>query len=149
MGELAHPVKIRGHHLLCLLGFRGLGYSTEFVEAMGKVLNEFYSDTTLPITVVTECDIICDSCPHNRDNTCRKKEGYALRIKRKDAIILNKLGFPAGTGTTSGEAWRRVKERITAEDLTAICRQCEWLSLGYCHAGLAELNTAARFPAPN
>ena len=141
MGELAHPVKIRGHHLLCLLGFRGLGYSPEFVETMGKVFKEFHSDTTLPITVVTECDIICDSCPHKRDNTCQKKEGSAPRVKSKDATILKKLGFSAGSETTSGEAWRRVKERITAEDLTAMCRECEWLELGYCQEGLAKLAT--------
>ena len=139
MGELAHPVKIRSHHLLCLLGFRGLGYSPEFVETMGKVFKEFHSDTTLPITVVTGCDIICNSCPHNRDNKCRKKEGSARRVKNKDVMILKKLGFPENTETTSGEVRRRVKERITAGDLTTMCQRCGWLDLGYCHEGLAEL----------
>jgi len=141
VGKLAHPVKIRGHHLLCLLGFRGLGYSPEFVETMGKVSKEFHADGALPITVITECDVICDSCPHKIGNQCRKMEDSARRIKRKDTIILNKLGFPTGTGTTSGEAWRRVKVRITVEDLTAICRQCEWLGLGYCREGLEKLAT--------
>lgn len=141
MGELAHPVKIRGHHLLCLLGFRGLGYSPKFAETMEKVFKEFHADTTFPIVVVTECDIICDSCPHKRDNECQKKEGSALRIKSKDATILKKLRFPVGSETTSREAWRRVKERITAKDLTAMCRQCEWLGLGYCQEGLSELAT--------
>lgn len=143
MGELAHPVRIRGHHLLCLLGFRGLGYSPEFVETMEKVFKEFHSNTTLPITIVTGCDIICDSCPHNRGNECQKKEGSARRVKSKDAMILKKLGFPANTGTTSGEAWRRVKERILPEDLTAMCQRCEWLGLGYCNEGLAELDTGS------
>ena len=29
-------LKIRHHHLLCILGFKGLGYSDEFVENMKK-----------------------------------------------------------------------------------------------------------------
>ena len=139
MGELAHPIKIRGHHLLCLLGFRGLGYSREFVETMGKVLKEFHSNTALPITVVTECDIICGSCPHNKGGACRKREDSARRVKSKDAMLLKKLDFPANTETTSGEAWRRVKERVSAEDLAAMCRRCKWLGLGYCQEGLAKL----------
>ena len=139
MGELARPVKIRGHHLLCLLGFRGLGYSPEFVETMGKVFQAFHSDSPLPITVVTECDIICGSCPHNKGNRCRKKELSARRIRIKDARVLKKLGFKVGADTTSREAWRRVKQKISSDDLTALCGQCQWLGLGYCHKGLAEL----------
>ncbi|PIU52192.1 DUF1284 domain-containing protein, partial [Candidatus Desantisbacteria bacterium CG07_land_8_20_14_0_80_39_15] len=30
-------MKIRAHHLLCVLGFQGLGYSPEFIKKMTQV----------------------------------------------------------------------------------------------------------------
>lgn len=139
MGELAYPVRIRGHHLLCMLGFRGLGYSPEFVAAMHAVVKEFRANPVLPIVVVTECDLICGSCPHNKEDRCVKKADSEERIKSKDGDILGRLGFKAGTQTSAGEAWQRVKESISVEDLVEICRKCEWVGLGYCAEGLERL----------
>lgn len=124
-----------------MLGFRGLGYSPEFVAAMDAVVKQFRADPALPVTVVTDCDILCASCPHNRDNRCAKKQDSEEKIQTKDADVLDRLGLRADAETTSGEAWQRVKERISLEDLKEMCRKCEWLGLGYCVEGLAKLKT--------
>jgi hypothetical protein len=139
VGELAHPLKIRGHHLLCLLGFRNRGYSPEFVAAMSQVAETFRSDSGAPIVLVTSCDVICASCPHNIDDECRKSPEAAKRIKDKDAAILRKLGFWANSRTTPEEAWAKVKEKFSPEDITAMCSSCQWLELGYCVEGLNKL----------
>ncbi|MBI2852121.1 MAG: DUF1284 domain-containing protein [Chloroflexi bacterium] len=139
MGSLAHPVRIRGHHLLCMLGFRGLGYSVDFAAAMDEVVKEFRANPALAVIVVTECDVICGSCPHNKGSRCLKKEDSYERVKSKDADVLDTLGFKPETQTTVGDAWKRVKERISVEDLKEMCRKCEWLGLGYCVDGLAKL----------
>ena len=141
MGDLAYPLKIRAHHLLCLLGFRGLGYSDEFVAKMGKVAKELHSNSTLPITVLAECDAICASCPYNRDNQCRKKMGSESRVRKKDLEGLRRLGLVAGEQLPVARAWSRVRGRVTAQDLTEICRECEWLGLGYCAKGLVRLRS--------
>ncbi len=148
MGELANPLKLRAHHLLCLLGFRGLGYSPEFAETMGRVLKEFHSNVEIPVTLVTECDLICASCPHKQEGECRKSEGAAARIKDKDSNILKKLGYRTNSRTTPAEAWRRVKKNISMEELTAMCSRCQWVELGYCQEGLANLRNgqAGTFP---
>ena len=142
MGELAHPLKIRGHHLLCLLGFRGRGYSPAFVEAMRRVSEVFRSDADTPIVLVTGCDIICASCPHNIDGECRKSPDAAIRINDKDAAILKKLGFRANSCTTPKEAMAKVKEIFSPGDITAMCGQCQWLELGYCVEGLTKLRSS-------
>ncbi|MDO8716527.1 MAG: DUF1284 domain-containing protein [Dehalococcoidales bacterium] len=139
MGELAHPLTIRGHHLLCLLGFRGRGYSPAFVEAMRRVSEVFRFDLDASIVLVTWCDVICASCPHNIDDECRKSPDAASRIKDKDAAILKKLGFRANALTTPREAWERVRENFTPGDITAMCGRCQWLELGYCVEGLTRL----------
>ena len=136
MGELAYPLEIRAHHLLCLLGFRGLGYSQEFVEKMGKVAEELRLNPTFPITILAECDVICEPCPHNKGNKCRKKRNSESRVKKKDLEVLRRLGFEVGERMPVAKAWVRIREKVTAKDLTEICRRCEWLELGSCAEGL-------------
>lgn len=147
MGELAYPVKLRAHHLLCLIGFRGLGYSPAFAEAMGRVLREFQSDLNIPLMLVTECDLLCAACPHRQEGECRKSDGAAARIEAKDSNILIKLGYRVNELTTPAEAWQRVKANISVEELNAMCSRCDWLSLGYCREGLAKLRCAGQTKA--
>ena len=141
MGELAPPLRIRAHHLLCILGFRGLGYSPQFVAVMGKVVKELSSDATLPIIVIAECDVICASCPHNRENECREKADSEQKVKAKDLAVLQRLGFETGTEMPAGKARQKIKESLSAKDIMEICPDCEWLGLGYCVEGLARLTT--------
>lgn len=139
MGELASPVKVRGHHLLCMLGFRGLGYSPEFVVTMGKVVEALRTDAPIPMIVVTECDVICDSCPHKKDDKCQKNADSNQKVIAKDSAVLKHLGFDSRTKTTAGEALLRIKQRLSQKDMTEVCQNCEWFGLGYCVEGLAKL----------
>lgn len=141
MGELAHPLEIRAHHLLCLLGFRGLGYSQEFIEKMGKIAQDLHSNSTFPITLLAECDVICASCPHNKGNKCRKKANSESKVKAKDLEVLRRLGFEVKAQMPAAEAWTRIRERLTSRDIAEICRRCQWLELGYCAEGLERLGT--------
>ncbi len=141
MGELETPLEIRAHHLLCILGFRGLGYSQEFIVSMGKVVEELSSDSTLPITFIAECDIICASCPHNKENKCLKGADSEWRVRKQDLEVLRRLGFGVGDQVLAGEAWVRIKARLSVGDISEICQDCEWLELGHCVEGLERLET--------
>jgi hypothetical protein len=143
MDELAYPLKIRAHHLLCILGFRGLGYGEEFVSNMGKVVGELCSDPGLPITLVVGCDAICASCPHNKEGKCLKRANSEVDVPILDLELLKRLGLEAGSQILAGEAWEEVKKRLAPEDLTEICGDCKWLSLGYCAQGLERLRTVS------
>ncbi len=141
MGELASPLEIRAHHLLCILGFRGLGYSQEFIIKMGKVVEELSSNSTLPITFISECDVICASCSHNKENKCLKRADSERKVKNQDLEVLRRLGFEVGAQITAGKVWTRIRERLTVKDVAEICPDCEWLELGYCAEGLKRLET--------
>ncbi len=145
MGELASPLTIRAHHLLCVLGFRGLGYSQEFIATMEKVVRRMRSDSAFPIIVVAGCDIICASCPHNKGSKCLKEADSERKVEGQDLEVLNRLGFELGAQITAGNVWARIKERLTPKDVTEICRGCEWLGLGHCVRGLARLKTPAQY----
>ncbi len=68
-------MRIRGHHLLCLQGFRGLGYNEEFIRRMGDVTRCLAGEPNCPIEPITAPDMICEVCPHNRDG--RRKTAKA------------------------------------------------------------------------
>jgi hypothetical protein len=143
MDELAHPLKIRSHHLLCILGFRGLGYSEEFVSNMRRVVGELRSDPTFPITLVVGCDAICVSCPHNKEGKCLRSANSEVDVPLQDLDLLKRLGLEAGSQMPAGEAWEEVRERLAPGDLAEICGDCEWLGLGYCAEGLKRLRTGS------
>lgn len=146
MGKLAHPLKIRLHHLLCMLGFRGLGYNEEFISNMGTIVEKLRSDSAFPVTLVVGCDAICATCPHNKEGKCLKKVDSEVKVVSLDLKMLPKLGFEAGAQVSAGEAWERIKERITSEDMAELCGDCEWWGLGYCVEGLERLKSPLAYP---
>lgn len=149
MDRLAPPLKIRAHHLLCLLGFRGMGYSEEFVANMKKVAKAtFFSGNTL--MVVDHCDVICSVCPHGKGDECHKNEDSAQKVKRHDYEVVAKLAVPTGTKFTWQEARVLISQKVSPEDLVEICRDCEWLKFGYCADALKSyVRTSHRTSCPS
>lgn len=126
-------VRLRGHHILCLLGFRGLGYSDEFVENMARVHARVFSDKAL-VEIVAGADSICDACPRLANGKCGK-------ARHKDATILSLLSLQPEDRLEPDEIYLRVAEAITPENLSNICARCRWLSLGYCAEGLSGIRS--------
>ncbi|MBT9160333.1 MAG: DUF1284 domain-containing protein [Dehalococcoidia bacterium] len=133
-------LEIRAHHLLCLLGFRGLGYSKEFTENMRNVLATAFSADTL-LKIVDRCDAICASCPYREGSECVKKKDSAEKTWRQDQRIAIRLGIKIGDELPSRELWALVRGRIAPLDLPQLCDGCEWLD--YCLRFSAELASAA------
>jgi hypothetical protein len=134
-------VRLRGHHLLCLLGFRGLGYSPEFVENMTAVHSRVFAGGC-GLEIVAGPDDICSACPRLVDGQCTAVE--ISRVGKKDAAVLALLSLRPGDRIEAREVYRRISEALTAEDLQRICRRCHWRSLGYCAEGLLELRRKGR-----
>ncbi len=108
---------------------------------MEKVVDELRSDTTLPITLVAEGDVICASCPHYKGNKCLKEADFEQRVKAQDLEVLQRLDLEIETRIPVGEAWAKIKEKLSSREIEDICRGCEWLRLGYCADGLERLET--------
>ncbi|MCX7705965.1 MAG: DUF1284 domain-containing protein [bacterium] len=66
-------LKIRPHHLFCLLGFKGSGYSRAFVENMSRISTTIKKGLDLDIELVKGPDDICKVCPYLSGETCAKK----------------------------------------------------------------------------
>ena len=130
---------LRAHHLLCALGFRGLGYSPEFVANMRRVVRKLRGGRQR-FRLTDTPDVICAACPNLRGGRCRPASGGRSRVPARDRRVLRQLGLAPGAELTARQAYALVRERITPEDLrTKLCSGCRWVELGYCEEGLAGL----------
>ena len=134
------PISIRGHHLLCMLGFRGLGYSEEFIQNMSRIVDYIMGTPQTLIKLTVKCDAICSACPFQKDGGCVKSGNEEERVKNIDADVLSRIGTSSDSVTTAAEAFRRIASRVGVDDLEKhFCPKCEWLDRGFCVHGLNEL----------
>lgn len=130
-------MRLRAHHFLCLLGFRGLGYSSEFVANLAAIAARLREDPTLEVEALASADHVCQACPHLDAAAADCAKGSGPR--EKDQNVLAALGVSAGTRLSWAEWQRRVAQRIDLETHAVLCGNCRWASLGYCQEGLAAL----------
>jgi len=136
-------ITIRGHHLLCMLGFEGRGYSRAFTRNLERITRLLSRSGDMKIVLSASCDSICAACPHSDCQVCAKPGGAAEKVAALDGSVLARIDMPAGTTATVREVYRRVAEGICEDDIgTDLCADCEWLYLGSCVSGLARLKSS-------
>ena len=120
-------MQIRAHHLVCIQGFRGLGYNQKFIDNMTKVIETIKSHPNLWIEVITNCDIICSACPHEIDGICRKEKASPEKVPNSDRQVLRGLRFKAHDKILAKDIPRLVEEKLgDAIALQNICQDCDW-----------------------
>ena len=85
---MTKAIQLRGHHLLCLLGYRGMGYSKEFCENMTTVYEELRQKPETMIRIVLGPDDLCAAYPKDQEAHCENRTVY-----QRDAEIVTKLGL--------------------------------------------------------
>lgn len=119
-------IKIRAHHLCCIQGFQGYGYSPAFVANMKTVISDIKAFPSRLIKLVSECDTICVSCPSKHECSTQKSV-HSHRIKDMDLVVLEKLNLAEGTVIQANEAFRLVNLKLnTASEIEDVCEACKW-----------------------
>ena len=77
---------LRWHHLICLLGFRGLGYSREYVANMSKIVGQLRSSPETLIEIASKPDDMCVPCPSLKERVMRNR----------DCAVMEKLNVVVG-----------------------------------------------------
>lgn len=120
------PLKIRAHHLCCIQGFQGYGYSPAFVANMRAVISDLEALPSRPLRLVTNCDAICVSCPSKRECTAQESH-LSRRIKHMDLAVLDKLGIEDGAVLRADEAFQLINSKINSpSDVEDVCGTCKW-----------------------
>lgn len=119
-------LKIRPHHLFCLLGFKGMGYNKTFVDNMSRISSYLKENPDDCIKLVIAGDDICARCPHLLNWNCGKTSKTEASLKHKENLILSRIGVKPGENIKINDAYRLIKENITIEMFDIICGSCQW-----------------------
>ena len=116
-------IKLRVHHLLCLLGFQGYGYSEDFVFNMTQI-NEKRKSKDCIITLTNEADDICSSCPNLKDNICENEKQNEIIVKMDNEILSH---FDSKRKYNSLELFKEVSLKFnTLKSVENVCSNCKW-----------------------
>jgi uncharacterized protein len=126
--------KLRGHHLFCLLGYRGMGYSQEYVENMTHMHQTLRNDPKTLIQLVKGPDHLCEKYPNSGEYHCQNDNIY-----ERDAAILEKMELEIGQILKWEDMESRIRKHVTASDIQVVCETCSWRSYGVCEEGIQEI----------
>jgi hypothetical protein len=141
------PVRLRGHHLICLQFYRGEGYSAEFVENLDHVLERAVAE---PVLVIEGADNVCAACPDLGPDSCCASEsaGGEEEIARLDELARGVLDIATGEMISLAEARERLESDAVGVGVwrAGACDGCGWESI--CDVGwntmLGDAERAAR-----
>ncbi|HJU06481.1 MAG TPA: DUF1284 domain-containing protein [Nitrospiraceae bacterium] len=137
------PLRLRGHTLLCLQGFRGEGYSPGFVENLTAIHRRLLEYPDQPVEIIAGPDAVCAACPHHAPSGCTLNHDLSeVEMHAQDRHVLALLHFRVGEIVTWREILDRIRTSLTGDQLPGICGQCRWLPLGYCREGVERLRSA-------
>jgi hypothetical protein len=121
----SEPMKIRAHHLLCIQGFQGLGYSKKFTKNMAKIRDMILNNPSSFIELVVEVDSICKVCPHNSEGKCSKESHSENKIRIMDSLILQNLDIKKGSVISSAHI-PSLTSNLSRETVKEVCGSCSW-----------------------
>lgn len=114
---------LRGHHLLCLKGFQGYGYSKDFTENMNEINSQRKSEYTT-VKLTDSPDDICKACPSLNEGFCQT-ESENEKIIKMDREVLKK--FDTSKEYEAIELFEEIdKIYNTKESVSKICFNCIW-----------------------
>lgn len=126
--------KLRGHHLFCLLGYRGMGYSPEYVENMTRLHQTLRQNPKTWVQLVEGPDQLCEKYPKTGDYHCEEH-----RIYERDSDILKKLKLEIGQMLTWEDIESKIVKYTKPSDIKMVCATCSWRSYGVCEEGVQEI----------
>lgn len=128
---------LRGHHLLCLYGFRGLGYSRRFIDNLQRILNSLRRNYEQKIKLIDNVDDICKYCPYCIDSQCKNNQ---IETKDLDREVLSKIGLEVNSCHKANKIFGLIKKNIKPINLKHWCQDCPWYRFNYCFTGLKNKN---------
>ncbi|MFD3158397.1 DUF1284 domain-containing protein [Haloimpatiens sp. FM7330] len=114
---------IRPHHMLCMQGFQGYGYDSDFAKNMKKIIEIIKKDTNIDIEIIEGCDDICKKCPNNINNVCIDK----VKVNKIDSRVMEKLKMHIGTTLKSKEIFQFANDKLkNFPEANYVCGNCSW-----------------------
>jgi uncharacterized protein len=122
------PFKLRPHHLICSLCFRGRGYDKAFVKSFEAICQALHANPDSEIVVTSDCDDVCAKCPQKQSHCCRHEK----KVAAMDQAYLTMLQLKVGQVITLQALKIKIKTLLTMTGFHQACGQCSWYDLNLC-----------------
>lgn len=120
-------LKIRAHHLLCMQGYQGYGYSDPFRANFEQIIQQIYAVPDTEVELIAAKDMICSCCPYSGIQDCRLTEDSAQKIRSMDLKVMEKLNLKEGAiDKAQNLVWLTKTKFKTFYDIQEICGNCRW-----------------------
>ncbi|HCK33249.1 MAG: 2Fe-2S ferredoxin [Micavibrio sp.] len=120
-------IKLRPHHLLCILTYVGKGYSKPFTENFDAIC-ERINQGERNVEIIKGPDDVC--APRLCDPEDTKCHCYDQDITDSDAKALNDLNLNYGdTLILSPEKITELREGFAQKTIRKACIDCQWYGL--------------------
>lgn len=122
-------VRLRAHHLLCLLTYAGKGYTPAFTANFDVIADRLDQGEDIGIVAGSDdiCEaLLCEAAPHCLKESPTRRDRQAAR----DVTAL--LGTPIRPGaglSLSRERLALMREAFSAGAIRSACAGCEWHDL--------------------
>ncbi|OBZ92924.1 2Fe-2S ferredoxin [Pararhizobium polonicum] len=138
-------VRLRPHHLLCMLTFVGKGYTAAFTENYIRIAARLSAGED--ILVVEGPDDVCAPLLGGPDNHCLG-ESVTDRDARASEAVQALLNVPAGPGASirpDADFLAAMRAAFSAGSIRDGCARCEWspLCTGIAASGFQGVLVAA------
>jgi hypothetical protein len=120
-------VRLRPHHLLCMLTFAGEGYTPAFVANFAAIVQRIGAGE--PIELIDGADDVCAPLEASGDTHCANAS--VGRRDRTALLALAEAGLPVAVRPFAVDAERlaELRRQFAAGTVRAACRGCEWFDL--------------------
>ena len=116
-------MELRGHHLLCILGFQGYGYSEDFVLNMTRI-NELRKTDKTTIKLINSSDENCSACPNLKNDLCENEMQNETIVKMDEEVLSE---FNINQEYNSTDLFNEVILKFnTLKSVQNICNDCKW-----------------------
>jgi hypothetical protein len=132
------PVRLRGHHFLCILTYRGYGYTPAFVANMTDIVADIGRGR--PVQLAEGPDAICCGLTADDRRACNHDCGKAETMEL-DRLAVQEvgglLGLDFGSPIEIDRAMvARLRAAFAAGAIRGACRRCPWSD--FCDQIIAE-----------
>ncbi len=117
------PLRLRGHHLICLHFFHNEGYTPDFITNLEKLLKR--AEAGEDIQICSGPDSVCLSCPYLKNHLCSFESNAETAITEMDAKAIQLLKLKILERVN----WQHIREKIPIvmpSWATLYCRGCSW-----------------------
>jgi hypothetical protein len=119
-------VRLRAHHLLCMLTFVGRGYTPAFSANYERIIARL--NVGEPVELVEGPDDVCAPMLKERGSHCRT-ESVAQRDAKASAALAQRLGLVLEQGrriVLTAETLAQMRAAYAEGAVRAACTGCEW-----------------------